>query len=753
MRRIALICFLLLGCATAGTSVAESAASAVAPKRTEPLTTELFLSLSEVRDARISPDGRWVAYELSVPQPPVESGDLDDDLDDSRTPIDPHSRQPRQEIWLVSTARPATPPRRFTSPSSSAWSPRWAPDGTVLAFLSRRADQHSEPQIYTIPIAGGEARAITAIRSGVSAFAWAPDGKSIAFLASEPETRAEKADRQAGRDWHIAGVHKGAKRLWLLDAGSIAGPVTSEMPGKLIDDLHVWGLAWAPDSKSLAISASPQPDADSDLLRRDLYRVDIVQGAAAAAGGKPGAAAAAGGKAASPTSTLTRLTRRAPAKLEGFAWSPDGQQIAFHAGVDASDPVPGSLFVMPATGGEPKNLAPDFLGSVGWVGWADARTILMASIEGTATTLRRVDTRTGTMSKQLDPPSARTTAPSGGPLTCYHPHFARDRRTYACPCDSVTHSREVCVGQVPGATGPARATPRRRVTVSNPALERVRFGAQETIQWKTPDGWEIQGIVIKPLDYQAGQKYPLVVLPHGGPEGSRENGWQGYPGQLLAARGFMAIYPNYRGSAGRGVAFAKGDHRDMGGKEFDDVLAGIDHLDRLGLIDNQRVGIGGWSYGGYFSAWGGTRHSERFAAAVMGAGISNWVSYQGSTDIPDEMAMVHWALEPYEEIDLIWDRSPLAHVASARTPMLIIHGQDDARVPVGQAWEMYRALKHRGVETELVAYPRAGHGVREYAHRQDMITRFIDWFERHLGGSASGPRAVPGDSSAESGGQ
>lgn len=722
MRRIALICFLLLGCATASTSIAEVAT--VASQRTEPLSIDRVLSLSVVRDARISPDGRWVAYELSVPQPPREIGD--DDADDARAAVSPRSRDPRREIWLVSTARPATPARRFTNPSSSSWSPRWSPAGDTLAFLSRRAGEHAEPQVYTIPVAGGEARAITSLRSGVSSFAWAPDGASIAFLATEPETRAQKADRLAGRDWRIAGVHKGARRLWLLPLGGESG---AAVPGMLVADLHIWDMAWSPDGKSIAISASPQPDADSDLIRRDLYRVDVTT---VASGSTAGAA-----KAASPAGQLTRLTRRAPSKLEAFAWSPDSQKIAFAAGVDASDPVPGSLFVMPAagSGGEPRDLTSDFLGSVQSVAWADAGTIVMTSIEGTGTTIRRIDARTGTMSEHLDLSLARDSERR----QCYRPDFARDRQSYTCPCSNAMHPGEVCIGQLPGSTRAARGVSRRRLTISNPALEKVRFASQETIQWKSPDGWEIQGVLIKPLDYRTGQKYPLVVLPHGGPEGSRENGWLGYPGQLLAARGFVAFYPNYRGSAGRGVAFAKGDHRDMGGKEFDDVLAGIDHLDGLGLIDNKRVGIGGWSYGGYFSAWGGTRHSERFAAAVMGAGISNWLSYQGATDIPDEMAMVHWALEPYDEIDLIWDRSPLAHAAKAKTPMLIVHGEGDVRVPVGQAWEMYRALKHRGVETELVTYPREGHGIREYAHRQDLVTRFIGWFERHL--------AAPGDGS------
>ena len=325
---------------------------------------------------------------------------------------------------------------------------------------------------------------------------------------------------------------------------------------------------------------------------------------------------------------------------------------------------------------------------------------------------------------------------------CYAPDFARDGVTYACAASSAFYPGEVHIGRITGLTGgPAgrrrsrgeASRPLRRLTVSNPELESVRFAEQSVIRWPAADGLEIDGILIKPLDYRPGQRYPLVVLPHGGPEGSVENGWLAYPGQLLAARGFVAFYPNYRGSAGRGVAFAAADHRDMAGKEFDDVLAGIDHLDQLGLIDSKRVGMGGWSYGGYFSAWAGTRYSDRFAAVVMGAGISNWISYHGACDIPDEWSLVHWTVSPYDAMDLAWQRSPLAHAGKSRTPMLILHGGDDPRVPVGQAWEMYRVLQHRGVTSELVIYPREGHSVREYSHWVDVVTRFLGWFERYLG--------------------
>jgi dipeptidyl aminopeptidase/acylaminoacyl peptidase len=192
--------------------------------------------------------------------------------------------------------------------------------------------------------------------------------------------------------------------------------------------------------------------------------------------------------------------------------------------------------------------------------------------------------------------------------------------------------------------------------------------------------------------------------------------------------------PNYRGSIGRGVEFSKGDHKDMGGKEFQDVLDGIDYLVDRALVDGDRVGIGGTSYGGYFSAWAATAHSDRFAAAIDNAGISNWISFTGTTDIPIEMCTVHWDLWVFDHADIAWERSPLAHIAEANTPLLICHGKADRRVHHEQALQLYTALKHKGVETKLVLYPRAGHGLRERAHRLDYMTRCIKWFDDHLMG-------------------
>jgi dipeptidyl aminopeptidase/acylaminoacyl peptidase len=255
------------------------------------------------------------------------------------------------------------------------------------------------------------------------------------------------------------------------------------------------------------------------------------------------------------------------------------------------------------------------------------------------------------------------------------------------------------------------------------------------MRYRAGDGLEIEAVLIRPVGFVEGIRFPLVVCVHGGPESADLDSWNndyGGPGHALAERGAFVLFPNYRGSSGRGVAYAKADHRDLGGREFTDVLDGIDHLVAKGWVDPARVGITGGSYGGYFTALGVTRHSERFAAGVELFGITNWESFLGQSDIPVENSLVHWALWCYEHAALCRDRSPVAHVAEARTPTLILQGEKDLRVPKPQSDELYAALRWKQVPVEYVVYPREEHGFRERAHRLDALTRLLAWMQRYL---------------------
>jgi dipeptidyl aminopeptidase/acylaminoacyl peptidase len=283
----------------------------------------------------------------------------------------------------------------------------------------------------------------------------------------------------------------------------------------------------------------------------------------------------------------------------------------------------------------------------------------------------------------------------------------------------------------------------RRLTNVNPGLSEMRLARQEVTRWTARDGLQLEGVLVYPLNYQAGRRYPLILTVHGGPEAHVRNGWvtsYSRPGQVGAARGFAVFYPNYRGSTGRGVEFSKLGQADAAGREFDDLVDAVDHLVQAGLVDRQRVGITGGSYGGYASAWGATYYSDRFAAAVMFVGISNDLSKIGTTDIPEEMYLVHHLKRLWEDWDYFLERSPIRYVERHQTPILILHGKEDPRVDPSQSLELFRHLKTLGqAPVRLVLYPGEGHGNRKAAARFDYNTRMLRWMEHYLQGPGGDP--------------
>lgn len=591
------------------------------------------------------------------------------------------------ELWVVSTSGDN---RQFTYQPATAFSPAWSPDGQKIAFLSKKEPYDDKTQVYVIPYNGGEAKPITDSPTKVRNFRWSPDGKWIAYTATEPKSEAQKQAEKSGQDWEVPDQSYLHHRLWALD---LASGKTHQI---VESNMSVWEFEWSPDGSTLVIQASPTPKIDDSYMFKKLYTIPHQ-------GGEP---------------TLLTDTE---GKLGTMAWSPDGKWLAFLAGIDQSDPQTHGLFVVPAEGGAAQNVLEGYDGTPSWLDWLDDNTIAFAAVEATINTFNSIARDGGTIARLYQDNSGFSSA-----------SFSQDRKQFAAARSTVRYPDEVFLGRV----GEDELI---RLTTSNPELESVRLADQEEIRWQARDGWEISGLLMKPLDYQQGKKYPLVVQIHGGPESAYVDGWNTSYNrwtQLLAARGYVVFMPNYRGSTGRGVAYAKADHRDMAGKEFLDVLDGIDYLIEQGWVDENRVGIGGWSYGGYFSAWAATKHSKHFKVAVMGAGISNWPSFMGTTDIPWEEALVHWDLWCYDEPELCWDRSPLAHVNNANTPTLILHGKDDLRVPASQGWEMYTALRIKEVPTELVIYPREPHGLRERAHQLDVIQRSLEWFERYLKGES-----------------
>ncbi|MCH7876418.1 MAG: S9 family peptidase [Gemmatimonadetes bacterium] len=632
------------------------------------ISPEQVVSIEQVSSVAMRPDGGHVAYTLSKPR---GSGD------------------PRggnySELWLV--AQESNSPQRIIAAPQSAFGPTWSPDGSMLAFRAN-LDQHENTQVYAVTVEDHTPRLLTRSPTAVSSFQFAPDGRSIAYTTRDPMSEAERTRRAQGHDQWVAGEDFWRHvRLWIEDL------TTGDRRAVTPEGRTVWAFAWAPGSDRLAVQTTSSPDIDHGYMFRQLATVSATGGA------------------------LRPLTET-PGKLGGMAWSPDGKRLAFIGAISQNDPLAQSIFVAPVASGIAVNRTLDYEGSVTWVGWQDGRTLLFLATEGTATAINRLRADQGEIERLV----------GGGVEVFTSVSFDGRMRNFAAVTSTAAHPSELYVGDV-------RRGRMERVTRHNPWLDNVQLARQEAIEWWAEDGTRIEGVLVRPLNEEPGMRYPLAILPHGGPEGISRDGWNTrglYPAQVLAARGYAVLMPNYRGSGGRGVAFSKADHRDLGGKEFEDVIAGIDYLADQGLVDPDRVGSSGTSYGGYFSAWAATRYPDRFAAGISFAGISNWVSFTGTTDIPYEMSLVHWDMWWFDDPGLAWDRSPMARIDERTSPLLVGHGAADARVHPEQSLELYTTLKINKIATELVIYPREPHGLREPAHLLDFMRRIIGWFDEHV---------------------
>jgi dipeptidyl aminopeptidase/acylaminoacyl peptidase len=306
--------------------------------------------------------------------------------------------------------------------------------------------------------------------------------------------------------------------------------------------------------------------------------------------------------------------------------------------------------------------------------------------------------------------------------------FSRNGRWLVYLADHSTHPTEVFIAS--RTKHPLRG---RRLTTTNPHVEDRILGKVESIQWKAKDGLLIHGVVIHPAGQPNARNAPTVVMIHGGPQWQWWRGWLGTwhePAQLLAARGFRVLLPNPRGSSGRGVKFASSAYGDWGGKDFEDILAGVDVLVETGLADPERLGIVGWSYGGYITAWA-VSQTKRFKAAVAGAAVTNLLSMQGTCDIPLFLPD-QFGSSPYREPQVFLERSPVFFARQVTTPTLVVHGESDVRVPITQGRELYQALKEAGVECKLVTFPREGHTFEEPGHQRVLLEETLQWLSRYL---------------------
>jgi len=581
--------------------------------------------------------------------------------------------------------------REFVGGDLRIGAPGWTPDGASVTYLANREGDDGT-SLYAIPVAGGESRKILEHETSISAYALSPDGRRVAFLARDTEPEYREKMRKRGFRQEVYEEDDPYTRVWVaeLDREGSARVLDLEGNASVID--------WAPDGRRLVVALAPTPLIDDRYMKRRLRVVDAETGA-----------------------VLARIEN--PGKLGQVGFSPDGEHVAFVSGESINDPKEGRLMVARLSDGSFRDLLPGLQGHIASFAWRDDETLAYLSEEG-------VETRVGTV--RTDGSRDRTLIETGGPILAGI-SAPVGSETMAFVGQTPSHPNELYVSE--GGAEP------RRITDSNPWLADRRLASQEPVEWTAADGLRLEGILIRPLDGR--DDAPTIVVVHGGPEAHQRNGWMtGYStlGQVAAADGFAVFYPNYRASTGRGVEFSMLDHRDFAGKEFDDIVDGVDHLIEAGVTDGDRVGVTGGSYGGYATGWLTTRYSHRFAAGVMFVGIANTISKDGVSDIPEEMYLVHQRMYPWEDWQFFLERSPIFWADSSKTPLLIMHGKEDTRVPTDQSIEMYRHLKLRGqAPVRLILYPGEGHGNARAAARLDYNLRSLRWLQHYLKGPGGDP--------------
>jgi dipeptidyl aminopeptidase/acylaminoacyl peptidase len=586
----------------------------------------------------------------------------------------------RRQVTLMPVGEKGGDPVRVAPDAASVADPRWRPDGKAVSFLMR-GEGDEAPQVYEWVLGTERPRRLSAHPQGVRAHAWRPDGTAIAFSSRDP--RPQEAARLSAlglrvevfeEDWSPISLH-------LLERGG--GKVRRLTKGVTVHD-----FAWHPDGARLAAKVAPTPSVDDRYVGSKLRWI------------------AADGSGVQPYVDN-------PGKLGAFAFSPGGGRLAYVGAQDLRDPHAGMLFVADAEG-RTRALLPGLRGMVHEVHWWGEDHLDLVLSRGVQTSIERYAFSDGSLTPLVSGRVAFRTA-------------TRSQDGYFVCGSTGQHPEELFL-----AAGDRFV----RRTDSNPWLAAVALGPQERVRFAARDGLEIEGLLISPPGRPDGA-LPLVIVAHGGPEAHFSDGWltrYSTWGQVLAGRGYRVWFPNYRASTGYGVAFAKADHGDPMGGQFEDHLDAIEHLAGRGLVDPSRVGIGGGSYGGYTAAWAATRHGEHFAAAVSFVPFVDIYSKWMSSDIPKEFHRVHYRERwPQAQRDLLDERSPLSWAAGCRTPLLLLGGTSDPRVHPAQPLMLYRAVKlQTDTPVRYVRYGGEGHGNARNWHQYDYLLRTLRWFEHYL---------------------
>ncbi|MDQ1591828.1 MAG: hypothetical protein QOG71_2455 [Pyrinomonadaceae bacterium] len=681
MLRRATMCvwvMLLLLALTSGTS----SATAQGQKK---LTIEDALALQEVGTPQWSPDGKLIAFTVS----------------------EWNRKENRRDTHVHIVAATGGASYKLTNGERGESAPQWSPDSRRIAFLANRdaprPDAPAAPrnQIWVIPVAGGEAERVTDEEAGVAQFRFSPDGKLMAYVVRDtPQDKAERDKRKKDKFDAIV-VDSGFiySHLWTINLD------TKEKRRVTEGSFTVADPQWSPDGAWVAYTQSKSGSQESaftdisDERNTDLYIAPAASGA-----------------------SVRQLTAN-PGPDYAPRFSPDGKLIAYLSGDDPNSWAGKMDLVVRATSDAattaPRNLTLNYGDSINSAPkWSpDGAALYAAGAEGVYGQLLKVRL-------ESDAPPQAVFQSKGAYAGV---DLSRDGRWLAFAYNDAKSPNDIWVASSVGREA-------KRLTNFNSQIKDFALVSTEVVRWKAADGLQIEGLLMRPLGYEQGKRYPLILQIHGGPYAQFAYGLN-TRAQIFAANGYAVLLPNPRGSTGYGNKFTTANVGDWGGKDYLDLMAGVDELVKSGVADPERLGVMGGSYGGFMTFWVITQ-TNRFKAAIGHAGISDWYSFHGQSDIPGLMEYgfggTPWtAREVYEK----W--SPVRYANRVKTPLMITHGEQDRRVPIAQAEQYYRALRKSGVETVFVRYPREGHGITEPNHQIDLIRRQLEWFDKHLKATAT----------------
>jgi dipeptidyl aminopeptidase/acylaminoacyl peptidase len=702
---IVLSCVYGLATMTLSARVAFAQASATASSGVPSI--DQALEAQTASGAALSPDGQRVVYEVS------------------RTNWKANAFE--RDLWIADRAGST---HLLTSQVKSSSGARWSPDGRWVAFVSDRTGQVAETkadskQIYVIDPTGGEARQVTKLDDGVDGFEWGPDSKTIAFTTKDPLSKAQKDREERYGEYSVIDGDARMTHLWTVDvtAAPVAAPAKEKASGAATpappfgvpeahrltegDGFSVQGFSWSKDGAKIAFAASK----DGELKNGGTTTVYVV---------------------AVADRKVTKLVT-GPGPNNDPHFSPDGSEVAFVTadGAQYFFYANQKIAVVPVTGGAPKVVSGSFDEDARLLDWGE-KGIYFSALKKTAAHLYLLNVATGEVEQVTHPDDVVANGFS----------FSKDFSQVAYSAARPNMGGDIYIAST------TEGSPAARVTHLDDAMKPYTLARREVVRWKSGDGAMVEGILVKPADFDAKKKYPLLVVIHGGPTGIDRPTIapdRYYPVEQFVAKGALVLRPNYRGSAGYGAAFRALNVRNLGVGDYADVISGVDYLIAQGFVDKDRVGSMGWSEGGYISAFI-TTSSDRFKAVSVGAGISDWMTYYVNTDITP-FTRQYLKATPWDDPEIYKKTSPISYIAKAKTPTLIQQGDRDKRVPVPDSFELRQALEDKGVPVKMVLYHGFGHPIDKPKQQRAVMEENLHWFEHYIWGEpfadGVGPGAAP----------